>query len=101
MKNQTNHFIEKFLDGKGILAPGKKPTPDEIKELIADIEHRISIKQINMRKNFHLKEGLTDCLRILNDRLEHPENNWKLPETEDEIEPMNQIYRNQLKELKN
>lgn len=45
------------------------PTSDQIQDTINKVNDRLAVKAINMRKNAHVKEGLTDCLRILNDRL--------------------------------
>ena len=72
------------------------PTPDQIKETINKVNELMAIKAINMRKNFHVKEGLTDCIRILNDRLANPENPYFKGENDDEWHKSDVIYRNQL-----
>lgn len=75
------------------------PTPDQIQDTIIKVNERLLVKAINMRKNAHVKEGLTDCLRILNDRLANPENPYFKGETAEEWEASNVIYRNQLSEI--
>lgn len=72
------------------------PTPDQIQDTINKVNKRLSVKAINMRKNAHVKEGFTDCLRILNDRISNPENPYFKGETEEEWEASSVIYRNQL-----
>lgn len=75
------------------------PTPDQIQDTINKVNDRLSVKAINMRKNAHIKEGLTDCLRILNDRLDNPENPYFKGETPEEWDDSDVIYRNQLSEI--
>ncbi len=77
------------------------PTPEEIQEAIDKINEKLALKQMNMRKNSHIKEGLSDCLRILNDRLENPENPYFIAETEKEWDTVNKIYREQLAGINN
>lgn len=72
------------------------PTPERIKEVIEKVETRISVRRMNMNKNFAVKEGLTDSLRILNDRLTNPENTYFQAETTDEWQELGKIYREQL-----
>ncbi len=75
----------------------KFPSPEEIKVVIDKIETRLQEKPINMHKNFHVKEGFTDCIRILNNRLENPNNPYFMAEKDSEIELSTQIYRDQMK----
>ena len=77
----------------------KFPLPEQIQEVVKKIEERLSIKQINSNRNFEVKEGLKDCLRILNDRLQNPENPYFWGETEEENELSNEVYRKQLKDI--
>ena len=77
----------------------KFPLPEQIQEVVKKIEERLSIKQINSNRNFEVKEGLKDCLRILNGRLQNPENPYFWGETEEENELSNEIYRKQLKDI--
>lgn len=79
------------------MKPTTKPTPEQIKEFITKLEEKLLIKAINKRVNFAIKEGYTDCLRILNDRLENPTNDYNTFETEEEIKVITEIYRNQIK----
>ena len=76
------------------------PTPDQIQDTINKVNERLAVKAINMRKNGHVKEGFTDCLRILNDRLANPENPYFKGENDEEWHESDVIYRNQLSEVK-
>lgn len=72
------------------------PSPEQIQDTINKVSEKLSVRALNMNKNFHIKEGFTDCLRILNDRLENPENTYFKGETPAEWEASNLIYRKQL-----
>lgn len=76
------------------------PNPDQVQDAISKVNGRLAVKAINMRKNAHVKEGLTDCLRILNDRLANPENPYFKGENDEEWHKSDVIYRNQLAEVK-
>lgn len=76
------------------------PTPDQIQDTINKVNGRLAVKAINMRKNAHVKEGFTDCLRILNDRIANPENPYFKGETDEEWHESDVIYRHQLAEVK-
>jgi len=72
------------------------PTPEEIKEKKAEVEKILLQKRLNMAKNFGFKEGLTDCLRILNERIKNPENEFFQATIEEEYKKANEIYARQL-----
>ncbi len=54
------------------LKPLVFPTPEQVQESLQKVEKLLEIKQLNMSKNFHVKEGLMDCVRILTNRLKNP-----------------------------
>lgn len=78
------------------LEPLVFPSPKRIEAMIKRIEKILKVKQLNMIKNFPIKEGLTDCLRILNHRLKNPENEFFRATTDEEWDRLNKIYRRQL-----
>jgi len=45
--------------------PVRKPDPTEIRDAIVAIEQKLAIKQINQARNFAVKEGYAEALRIL------------------------------------
>jgi tRNA uridine 5-carbamoylmethylation protein Kti12 len=75
------------------------PTPEQIQDAIKKVEDLLLIKKINRNDNFEIKEGFTDCLRILNERLINPENPFFIFETDEEIATLNKIYKAQLKDI--
>jgi len=79
--------------------PVERPFPsrDEIKDTLGRVEMMLSVKQLNMFKNAAIKEGLTDCKRILLDRLQNPENKWFKPEKQEDIQRSTDIYKEQIK----
>lgn len=72
------------------------PSQEQIKNKIKEIEEILSNKYLNMVKNFGLKEGLNDCVRILKDRLKNPNNQYFIPVNQEEYEKANEIYKKQL-----
>lgn len=73
------------------------PTPEQIKEVIKKIEGKNYLSKIKMKQNEPVKEGLKDCLRILNDRLKNPDNPYFIADSEEEWNEVNEIFMNQLK----
>ncbi|MEL7586646.1 MAG: hypothetical protein AAGU19_08015 [Prolixibacteraceae bacterium] len=72
------------------------PTAKEMRESLKKVESLLAIKRINMYKNAAVKEGLTDCVRILKSRIKKPKNNWFKATKEEDLERANDIYRQQL-----
>lgn len=68
--------------------------------MIVKVEKKLSLKAINKAKNQFAKEGYKECLRLLNDRLKNPENPYFLPDTEEEVEKMCDVYTEQLKTVR-
>ena len=72
------------------------PTPTEIAIAIERCEAILADKKINQRKNYPLKEGYTECVRMLKDRLINPYNPFFVAETEDELKESETVYREQM-----
>ena len=72
------------------------PNPAEIALAIEKCEAILAKKELNQRKNFHLKEGYSECLRTLKDRLINPENPFFVAETEEELESAGTTYAKQM-----
>lgn len=73
------------------------PSPEQIQDTINKVNERLSVKAMNMNKNYHVKEGFTDAVRILENRLKNPENPYFKGENDKEWEVSNSIYREQIK----
>lgn len=74
----------------------KFPSQNEIAETRKRICKRLEDKAINRFANAGIKEGYNDCLRIIDERSADPSNSYFKPETDAEIEQVNEIYRSQL-----
>lgn len=70
------------------------PNPAEIALAIEKCEAILSDKKINKNKPF--KEGYEECIYMLKDRLVNPENKFFLPDTEEELEPALEVYKEQM-----
>lgn len=77
------------------------PNVSEMKKALKRVDKLLSIKQLNMAKNYAVKEGLIDCKRILYERLKNPENKWFKSEKKEDIQRSTDIYREQLKGIEN
>lgn len=73
------------------------PTPEEIKAVIKKIEGKSYLNKIKMKKSDPTKEGLEYCLKLLNGRLENPDNPYFIAESEEEWNEVNEIFRSQTK----
>ncbi len=73
------------------------PTPDEIKAVIKKIEGKNYLNKIKMKKSDPTKEGLGYCLKLLNDRLENPENPYFIAESEEQWAEVCEIFKSQTK----
>ncbi len=73
------------------------PTPEQIKEVVKKIEGKSYLNKIKMKKSDPTKEGLEYCLKLLNDRLENPENPYFIAESEEQWNEVNEIFRSQIK----
>lgn len=74
----------------------KFPNPAEIALAIERTEAILADKKLNQRKNFALKEGYTECLRMMKDRLINPENPFFVADQEEELEEAGEVYRTQM-----
>ena len=74
----------------------KVPNPAEIALAIEKVEALLADKKINTYKNKPLKEGYTECLRMLRDRLINPDNPFFVADEEQELELAGNIYREQM-----
>ena len=74
----------------------KFPNPAEIALAIERCEAILADKKLNQRKNFALKEGYTECVRMMKERLVNPNNQFFVADQEDELEEAVDIYREQM-----
>ena len=79
----------------------KFPNPAEIALAIEKVEAILADKKINTYKNKPLKEGYTECLRMLRDRLINPDNQFFIADAEEELELAGNIYREQMLPIRN
>ncbi|MEN6566772.1 MAG: hypothetical protein ABFC57_10765 [Veillonellales bacterium] len=78
----------------------KFPNPAEIALAIEKTEAILADKKLNQRKNFALKEGYTECVRMMKDRLLNPENPFFVADAEEELETAGNVYREQMLPIK-
>ena len=74
----------------------KFPNPAEIALSIERCETILADKSINQRKNFQLKEGYIECVRMLKERLVNPENPFFVADKEEELDLIRDIYTAQM-----
>jgi hypothetical protein len=77
-----------------------KPTPEQVKEAIAKLEQKLTIKELNKPKNYGIKEGYQKCLEILQTHIEAPINEGVQAAHVREWAKFNAIYRKQLEPIK-
>lgn len=76
------------------------PTSEQMLSMAGKIEKNLSLKAINKYIHQPKKSGLTFAFILIKDRIETPVNPYRIPETEEEIEIVNDIYIEQLKDIK-
>jgi hypothetical protein len=76
------------------------PTPEQIKKVLGGIEKILSKKALKRREYFFAKEGYQECLRMLDERLRNPKNDYFKPDTEEEIGLMSEVYRKQVEPIR-
>lgn len=74
----------------------KFPNQRKIVAMIKKVEAICNLKSINSPENSQIKEGLKFCWYLLRERIDYPENDFRIPETEAEISEVDKIYKSQL-----
>ncbi len=77
----------------------KFPNPAEIALAIEKTEAILADKKLNQRKNFALKEGYTECVRMMKNRLISPDNPFFVAEHENELDATEIIFLKQMKPI--
>ena len=76
------------------------PTEKQMISMQTKIESLLAVKKINKHVNAPFKSGLTFAQYLINGRIINPENPFRLPETEEELPIVGEIYREQLRDVK-